>query len=49
MLRKDWNDGGRDQSQSAGGRARWSALVLGSVHDWRERLVAGLRTAPVAA
>jgi acyl-CoA dehydrogenase len=30
-------------------RARWSALVLGSVHDWRERLVAGLRAGPVAA
>jgi len=30
-------------------RARWSALVLGTVHDWRERLVTGLRAASPAA
>jgi acyl-CoA dehydrogenase len=30
-------------------RARWCALVLGNVHDWRERLVAGLRAGQPAA
>lgn len=30
-------------------RARWSALILGNVHDWRERLVAGLRATSSAS
>jgi acyl-CoA dehydrogenase len=30
-------------------RARWSALILGNVHDWREQLVAGLVATGAAA